>query len=127
MSPVTRTRISESEWTVLQVLWARQELSGADVVAALQATTPWKPTTIKTLLSRLVKKQVVGFRVEGPGYLYFPLVSEAACAAHERQSFLEKVYRGDRRSLVAAFLTDERLSADDIEALKQLLEDRRPT
>lgn len=121
------TRISDAEWAVLRVLWARQEALGADIVAALQDTTTWKPTTIKTLLSRLVKKRVVGFRPAVPGYVYFPLVSEAACAAQERRSFLDKVYGGDPRSMMAAFLTEERLTPDDIAALRRLLDEKSPS
>ncbi len=121
------TRISDAEWAVLRVLWARQEASGADIVGTLQETTTWKPTTIKTLLSRLVKKRAVGFRPDIPGYVYFPLVSEAECAAEERRSFLQKVYGGDPRSMMAAFLTEERLSPEDIDALRRLLDEKSPS
>lgn len=117
-------RISDAEWAVLRVLWARQEALGADIVAALQETTTWKPTTIKTLLSRLVKKRAVGFRPDVPGYVYFPLVTEEACAAQERRSFLQKVYGGDPRSMMAAFLTEERLTPEDIAALRRLLDEK---
>ncbi len=117
-------RISDSEWLVLRVLWAREEALGADIVASLQETTTWKPTTIKTLLSRLVKKGAVGFRPEANVYVYYPRISEAECAARERRSFLQKVYGGDPRSMMAAFLTEERLTPDDINALRRLLDEK---
>ncbi len=119
------TRISDAEWAVLRALWARREAVAADIVAALQETTTWKPTTIKTLLSRLVKKRVVGFRPGLSGHVYFPLKMEAECAAVERRSFLQKVYRGDSRSMLTAFLTEEHLTPEDVEALRQLLDERR--
>lgn len=118
-------RISDAEWKVLRVLWAREQASGADIVATLQKTTEWKPTTIRTLLNRLVKKGVIGFRPEVSGFVYFPLMTESQGAAQERQSFLQKVYQGDPRSMLAAFLTEERLTPDDLDALRQLLNERR--
>lgn len=117
-------RISDAEWEVLRVLWNLQEASGVSIVAALQETMPWKPPTIKTLLNRLVKKGVVGFRPDVHGYKYFPRVSQSECAARERRSFLDKVYGGDPRSMVAAFITEERLTPEDIEALRVLLDER---
>jgi BlaI family penicillinase repressor len=116
-------RISDAEWEVLQVLWDCGEAGANEIVSRLRLATDWKPTTIKTLLSRLVKKEVVGYQPQPQGYVYFPLVSESECAARERRSLLEKVYRGDRRSMLTAFLAEERLSEDDIEALRQLLDD----
>lgn len=117
-------KVSDAEWEVLRVLWARGEASAADIVSALGETTTWKPTTIRTLLSRLVKKQALGFRPEVGGYVYFALVTEAQCAAMERRTFLRKVYRGDSRSMLAAFLTEEPLTAQDIDALRTLLDER---
>ena len=117
-------RVSDAEWEVLRVLWTQPETTAVEIVAALQQTTTWKPTTIKTLLSRLVKKRVVGFRAATRGYCYFPLVTEPECATVERQFFLQKVYRGNVRPMLAAFLSDEALTPEDIEAVKRLLEER---
>jgi BlaI family penicillinase repressor len=118
-------RASGAEWEVLRVLWEREEVLGSVVVSILQQTTHWKPTTIRTLLSRLVKKRVIGFRPVGSGYLYFPLMTQAECEAAERRTFLQKVYGGNARSMIAAFLTEERLTPEDLDALQQLLDDRR--
>lgn len=119
-------KVSDAEWEVLRVLWGQGELSAAAIVSALDATTAWKPTTVRTLLSRLVKKRAIGFRPAVGGYVYFALVTETQCAALERQTFLQKVYQGDPRSMLAAFLTEEHLSPREIEELRQLLDDRSP-
>lgn len=119
-------RISDAEWEVLHILWARSEASAADIVAALETTTSWRPTTVKTLIARLVKKRVIGFLPAAQGYIYFPLMSAQECAAEERRSLLRKVYRGDRRSMVTAFLTEERLSEDDLATLRRILEEQEP-
>lgn len=119
-------RVSDAEWEVLRVLWDHGEVSSADVVFDLQRVTSWKPTTIRTLLGRLVKKKVIGFRPEVSGYVYFALITEAEGVAVERRSFLRKVYRGDARSMLAAFLTEERLTPEDVTELRRLLDERRP-
>lgn len=54
-------KISEAEWEVLRVLWEKETCTASEVVEVLADNTNWKPTTIKTLLARLVKKNAVGF------------------------------------------------------------------
>ena len=74
--------IPESEWKVMKVLWASSPLAASEIIAALSHTEDWHPNTIKTLLSRLHKKKVVGVEKQKNLYLYRPLVSEAE-AGHE--------------------------------------------
>jgi BlaI family penicillinase repressor len=52
-------RIADSEWRVMQVLWEHGPQTANDIVHALSGEVSWKPRTIKTLISRLVKKGAV--------------------------------------------------------------------
>ncbi len=118
------SRISEAEWEVLSVLWSKAPRTANEVVEALADLTDWKPNTIKTLLTRLVKKNVVGFREEKRVYSYFPLVGREECLRAENRFFLERVYGGALKPMLVSFLKDETLTAEEIEELKRLL-DRR--
>lgn len=114
-------KISESEWLVMQVLWARSRLTANEVVEELTGKTKWKPKTIKTLIHRLVKKGAMRFKKEGRKYRYYAAFSEGECVNMERQSFLLRVYRGAMRPMLAAFLEDADLSAEDVKELKRIL------
>jgi BlaI family penicillinase repressor len=117
-------KISESEWMVMRVLWAKSPLTANDVIEQLTGKTKWKPKTIKTLIDRLVKKGAVKFEKEGRRYRYYPAVGQDECIATERQSFLRRVYGGTMKPMLAAFLEDAELSADDISELKEILEQK---
>ena len=117
-------KISESEWLVMQVLWSRGKLTANEVVEELAGRTKWKPKTVKTLINRLLKKGAVKFRKEGRKYRYYPAVSQAECVGTESRSFIQRVYGGAARPMLAAFLEDAELSAEDIAELKQILEQK---
>ena len=117
-------KISEAEWEVLRVLWRKETCSASEVIEALAKNTNWKPTTIKTLLARLVKKNAVGFREVDHTYSYFPLVTQSECIKVENRSFLQRVYGGALKPMLVQFIRDEKLTADDIEELKRLLDKR---
>ena len=117
-------KISESEWLVMRVLWARSPLTANEVVERLTGKTKWKPKTVKTLIDRLMKKGAVKFEKEGRRYKYYPAVGRDECIATERQSFVRRVYGGTMKPMLAAFLEDAELSPDDISELKEILEQK---
>ena len=117
-------RISESEWQVMRVLWAEAPRTANEVVDALNHTTTWKPKTIKTLLNRLVKKRALGFDKKGRAYDYYPLVDEVECMKAENHSLLSRVYGGALKPMLANLLEDAKLTPDEIEDLKRILDER---
>ena len=117
-------KISESEWLVMQVLWSRGPLTANEVVEKLTGSTKWKPKTVKTLINRLVKKGALRFQKEGRKYRYYPAVGESQYVRTETRSFLRRVYRGATKPMLAAFLEDAELSAEDIAELKKILEQK---
>jgi BlaI family penicillinase repressor len=119
-------QISDAEWQVMNVVWDCGPLSAADVAAALQGQACWSTSTIKTLLHRLVKKGALAYEQAGKGYLYRARVSRAACVRRESRSFVERVFGGQESALLEYFVRSSRLSAAEIEQLKQLLDERGP-
>ena len=118
-------RIADSEWKVMQVLWEKGPQTANDVVDALSRQVKWKPRTIKTLLSRLVKKGAVKVTEEGYRYRYSAAVNEPACVRSETKSFVRRVYQGAMKPALAAFLEDADLSPEEIDDLQKILHHKR--
>ena len=119
-------RISETEWEVMKVLWAKAPRSAGEVIETLTSTDPtWHPRTVKTFLTRLVGKKALGFRKEGRSYLYRPLVKETECVAAASDSFLDRVFGGSLKPMLAHFVEQRRLSPEEIRELKNLLDERK--
>ncbi|GAA0539652.1 BlaI/MecI/CopY family transcriptional regulator [Rheinheimera aquimaris] len=113
--------ISNAELKVMQILWQRQPLSANDVVAALADDKDWHEKTVKTLLNRLVGKGALGFDKDGRAYLYYPLIAEQDYQLQQSRSFVERLFAGRVAPLVAGFASQNKLNADDVEQLKQLI------
>jgi BlaI family penicillinase repressor len=116
-------RISDTEWEVMRVVWEREPCSAGDIIAALhQRDTGWHPKTVKAFLNRLVKKKVLGFKLDGRAYRYYPLVRQSECAEAASVSFLDRVFGGSLKPMVAHFVARKRLSPKEIRELKELLD-----
>ena len=92
------------------------------VVDALDASTHWKPKTIHTLLSRLVRKGALTFERKGREYLFTPRVNAAECEREVAQSFLGRFFGGELAPFLARCVEQERLKPSEIEELKRILE-----
>jgi BlaI family penicillinase repressor len=116
-------RISETEWALMKVLWARAPRTAQEVVHTLQAQdATWHPKTVKTLLNRLLKKKALQAAKSGREYLYQPIVSERECVSATTASFLDRVFGGSLAPMLAHFVEQKKLSTREIRELKKLLE-----
>ena len=115
-------KISESEWLVMKEIWGEHPITANDIVGGLSDTTTWSPKTIKTLLTRLVKKGAVGYEAQGREYHYYPLIEEDVLVKEESRSFLKRVFGGTIKPMLATLVESEDLSAEDVEELKRILE-----
>src|SRR5690348_5299934 len=117
-------RISENEWEIMRVMWSRGACSANELIEALRAKDQtWHPKTVKTYLTRLVNKQALDFLKQGRAYVYSALVNEQECVAVASESFLERVFGGSLKPMLAHFVERKKLSPEEIRGLKQLLDE----
>lgn len=119
-------KISEAEWEVMKIIWEHSPCTSNQVIEALESTTEWMPKTIKTLINRLVKKEVLDFTVEGRVYYYYPLLTKQECMRAENQSFLKRIYNGTLKSMLINFIEENELTKEEIVELKEMLDERKP-
>ncbi|WP_289141812.1 BlaI/MecI/CopY family transcriptional regulator [uncultured Brevibacillus sp.] len=117
-------RISDSEWEIMKVIWAKSPATAADVIHALRDNKSWKEKTIKTLISRLLQKGILTYEQVNRVYYYTPTISEEECKRTERESFLQRVYGGALKPMLVHFLQEEKLSSQEIAELKKILSDK---
>ncbi len=115
--------ISESEWTVMEVLWKRSPQTASEVAATLRRPTAWALNTVRTLLSRLVEKGALRAEENAAGVREFaPAVEREACVRAESRDFLERVFQGAAKPLLVHFAANSNLTPDEVRELKRLLD-----
>lgn len=114
-------KISNAEWEVMKIIWTHSEITSTNIINELKNKAQWKPSTIKSLINRLLNKNAIGFNKLGNEYLYFPLVSEDECIKLESQSFVNRVFNGSVKSMLLTFVESTEISDRDIDELKSIL------
>ncbi len=116
--------ISDAEWQVMNVVWDGQPLTAQEVIGKLAGQADWAPATVKTMLHRLVKKNVLNYEPQGNRYVYRARARRTDCVRQASRSFLERVFGGESAPLLAHFLRSSKLSPDEIAQLRQILDEQ---
>lgn len=125
---INASKISNSEWEVMKFVWGNGISTANEIVEALSETTDWKANTIRTLLNRLVKKEVLGYNVDKKDkktYYYYSLLSENECIKAESKSFINRVFNGSLNGMIANFINESKLSDEEIKELKNILDKKK--
>lgn len=116
-------RISDAEHTVMEVLWDESPLTAQDVSERIPAGRDWSANTVKTLLGRLLAKNIIGHEEEGRRYLYRPLVERADYVTGESRKLMDRLFGGKLTPLVAHLAERDELTAKDIADIEAILKD----
>ena len=114
-------RISGAESQVMEALWRRAPLTAEEIFVEVGETQGWAEATLKTLLNRLLNKNVVSAEKDGRRYLYRPLVARDEYVEAESQGLLDRLFDGRLAPLVSHFSERQKLKPQDIADLKRLI------
>ncbi|BFH62367.1 BlaI/MecI/CopY family transcriptional regulator [Paenibacillus azoreducens] len=120
--------ITDAELEVMRVLWANPNCPSSEIVKQMAELMEWSPNTTRTLLNRLVQKEAAGAKQEEGSkraYLFYPIISEQEYLRSETKSFMKKLYGGALKPMLANFLQDKKLNAQEIEDLKAMFDENQ--
>ena len=116
-------RISDAEHAVMEVLWTESPLSAQDVAERVAPERGWSANTVKTLLGRLLAKDVVSHQEDGRRYLYRPKVAREDYVEGESRRLMDRLFGGKLTPLVAHMAERDALTSDDIAEIEALLKE----
>lgn len=114
-------KLFDSERKVMEVLWQKGELPAGQIVKILKEETGWNRNTTYTVIKKCVDKGAI--RREEPGFVCKALVSRKEVQEYETEELIDKMFDGSREKFFAAFLDGKKLSKQEVEQLKKLIND----
>lgn len=112
-------KISDAEYEIMEIIWNEdREVTTADIIEKLGEDNFWKHTTILTLAKRLVDKNVLNVRKEKRVNYYSPNISKDEYKSYQADGFIENMYGGSIKSLVASLYDNKKIDENDLKELK---------
>jgi BlaI family penicillinase repressor len=115
----------ETEWAILKVVWEKQPVTAPDVQEALVKQKKWAYTTVKTLMDRMVKKQLLGAKKIRNLYVYTAVITKAEAMKRELKRTLKRAFNGAFTPMVQFLVDNEQLSEEEYKYLEQIIKDHK--
>ena len=114
-------KLFDSELKVMDVLWREGDKTAKYIAEVLKGEVGWNKNTTYTLIKRCMNKGAIE-RSE-PNFMCHALIPKEEVQEAETEELINKVYDGSADKLLAALLGRKNLSAEQINRLKQLVEE----
>jgi len=118
-----KQNVSPAELKVLEILWKNSPLSASQIVNDLKDDVSWHSRTVKSLITRLLKKGAIAHKQDGNRYLYYPKLKKNDYLQITSRSLIHRLFGGKISPLVAHFAKQEKISKEDIQELKAILQE----
>jgi BlaI family transcriptional regulator, penicillinase repressor len=120
--PERKKTIHDTEWDLLEALWASERATAREVAEALSKKRGWAVSTTKTLLDRMVAKGLVAARQVGNVWEYTPAVRRLDARRSAWAEFVGKAFGGASAPALHFLAKDAKLSKKELAELRAMLD-----
>ena len=112
-------KLFDSELKVMDVLWREGDTTAKHISDVLKEDTGWNMNTTYTLIKRCIKKGAI--KRSEPNFMCHALIPKEEVQEAETNELINKIYDGSADKLFTALLGRKKLTAEQIDKLKQIV------
>jgi predicted transcriptional regulator len=120
--PSERPRPTESELSILRVLWENGPLSVRAVLKKLNEEKPIGYTNVLKVMQIMTEKGLVERDESVRPQIYRPCETQAKTQRQLLRHLLDRVFGGSARAMVLQALSEKKTSAKDLKEIEKLLD-----
>ncbi len=123
--PHPEIELTESEWTIIKAVWEKEPCAAPDVQERLEKQTAWAPSTVRTLMDRMVAKGLLTGEKVRNLTLYRSAVTREQAQHGELAYALKHAFNGALTPMFQSLLETDDLSAAELAELEKLIKEKR--
>lgn len=114
-------KLTETEETLMQYLWDAKKAFMKDLLDTYPEPKP-APTTVATLLKRMIDKGFVAYREFGNSREYYPLIEKNDYFSKQMNGMIHKFFNNSVTQFASFFTSKTDLTASELEELKSIID-----
>lgn len=113
--------LAEGELRFAELIWEREPIPSGELVRLCEESFDWKKSTTYTVLKKLCNRGL--FKNEQS--IVTALISREEYEAIQSEAFVQDTFGGSLPRFLTAFMSRQKLSDQQIEELRKLIDDYR--
>ncbi|MBX2826766.1 MAG: BlaI/MecI/CopY family transcriptional regulator [Flavobacteriaceae bacterium] len=109
-------QLTKAEEDIMKILWELEEGNVASIIDRLPDPKP-AYNTVSTIVRILENKGFVGYRKEGRGHIYFPLIPKSDYSHESMNKLVDGYFQGSFKSMVSFFMKKNDISIQELESI----------
>ncbi len=114
-------KLFDSELKIMNILWQEGDMAAKNIAKQLKEEVGWNVNTTYTLIKRCIKKGAI--ERQDPNFICHALIPKEEVQDAETEELISKLYSGCTDKLFSALLSRRKLSAEEIERLRQMVKE----
>jgi predicted transcriptional regulator len=114
--------LSEAQLEIVNIVWDKREATVPEVWRELAKRRPVARNTISTMIARLEEKGWLRHRVRDGIHVYSPAQPRKKVLARLVHRLVDAAFEGSAEGLVLALLEGGRLTVEEVERIKAMLD-----
>lgn len=114
-------KLCDSDYRFMCVVWDHAPVNSGDLVKLCQETLGWKKSTTYTVIRKMCEK---GYIANENATITVRIPKEQA-QMDESQYFVDRTFNGSLPGFVAAFLGGKKISKEEANALKKMIDEHK--
>jgi len=116
-------KLFDSELKVMDVLWKKGDTTAKEISDILKEEIGWNMNTTYTVIKKCIAKGAI--RRDEPKFLCHALIGKSEVQQAEAEELMDKLFDGSPELLFASLLSSKKLSEEQLQRLRQIVEDGR--
>ena len=114
-------RMGPAESQFADIIWANEPVASGELSKAAKSKLKWKKTTSFTVLKRLCDRGLF----QNHNGIVTSLISREEYYARHSERYVQETFGGSLPAFLAAFGTRKKLSEQEVEEMKRLIDEMR--
>ena len=119
-------RLTKAEEEIMHIIWQLGRCTVSDILDVIEKTDTERGrpphSSISTIVRILEEKKFLDHKAYGKTYEYFPTVAKDDYSTKTLSKFITDYFEGSASNLVSALVKDEKLDADELKKLLDMLD-----
>ncbi len=121
----SRTELTAGEWAIIQAVWDNEPCAAPTIQEELEKKTGWSYSTVKTMMDRMVVKELLTTQRIRNLILYSSVITKKEAQKGEIMRAVKRAFGGAMTPMMQFLLDSKSLTEEELDQLEAMIKSKK--